>query len=168
MRAAQDLLSLCVEFVRARGRGAQLLQREPRAMLASPAAETLCVRRWRSLSGNQVQGRCQDTKSLVCELRQSRKMLEAAHRRVEIDSKIDKTGNSVNSDSCEFFHCLQTRHGSSKERSPLVQAMNSASATTVGLSKSTRSGISTPKMLRSRETTRVARSECAPSSKKSS
>ncbi len=41
-----------------------------------------------------------------------------------------------------------------------------ASPATVGLSKSARSGISTPKTSRMREATRVARSECPPSSKK--
>ncbi len=51
---------------------------------------------------------------------------------------------------------------------PRAASTRAASSATVGASKSARTGTSAPSASRTRDTTRVARSECPPSAKKSS
>ena len=59
-----------------------------------------------------------------------------------------------------------TTGGSTGNPAPRISSTRPASSATVGPSNSARSGTSTPNTCRTRETTRVASSECPPSSKK--
>ena len=61
--------------------------------------------------------------SAVRELGESDKMAESAHRRFEINSKIDETGNFVDADRHELLHRIQSGLGSSEERSALVKTV---------------------------------------------